>query len=204
MGRYNVRDILGHWVKPRSRQGDACPHACCRGRRVHPANLPVMLKPRLLRQLPERTLVEHMERHPDERVVTQTLGEIDRRERAAAARKHRRFVRVTEREELLEYEMQRASHATRGNMVNAAGVAAGVNERDLMTGREDRAVRYATPELRRYWEDHPRPSAGLMSANPATVRRARAGSNMGRSAPTPRRPRGRGRDRRTEVYQGIY
>jgi hypothetical protein len=163
-----------------------------------------MLKPRLLRRLPESALVEHMERHPDERVVRQTLGEIDRRERAAAAKKHRRFVRVTEREELIEYEMQAASRATKGHMVNAAGIAAGVSERDLMTGREDRALRYATPELRRYWEDHPRPSAGLMSANPRTVRRARASSNMGRSAPVPRRPRGRGRDRGAEVYAGIY
>lgn len=211
MARYNIRDVLGHWVKPKSRRGDVCPHPCCRGRRVHPEHLPVMLRPRLLHQLPERTLLRHMELHShSEEAVTQTLGEIDRRERQKAAAKHRRFVRVTERQELIEFELQQAERATRGNMVNAAGVAAGVNERDLMTGSEARALRYATPELRRYWEDHPRPTAGMMSHNPATVRRARAGSNIGRQqASKRRRPAGRpspdrGRGRGAEVYPGIY
>ena len=48
MARYNIRDLIGHFVKPRSAQGKMCPHACCRNRRVHPANMPVILPSRLL------------------------------------------------------------------------------------------------------------------------------------------------------------
>jgi len=34
---YSVRDLLGHFVRPRSARGKMCPHACCRNKRVHPA-----------------------------------------------------------------------------------------------------------------------------------------------------------------------
>ena len=45
---YNVRDLLGHFVKPRAAKGKMCPHACCRNKRVHPGNMPVILPSKLL------------------------------------------------------------------------------------------------------------------------------------------------------------
>ena len=83
MARYNVRDLIGHWVKPRSRAGKMCPHKCCRGYRVHPDNFPVILPRELLRTARERDLIAHYEQHgtrdcPEcEKVRTQILGEID-------------------------------------------------------------------------------------------------------------------------------
>jgi hypothetical protein len=42
--------------------------------------------------------------------------------------------------------------ATNGYLVNPEGVAAGVDEEGLFSGRRDRARKYATEELRRWWD----------------------------------------------------
>jgi len=193
MARYNVRDLIGHWVKPRSRAGKMCPHKCCRGYRGHPDNFPVILPRELLRTASERDLIAHYEQHGArdcascEKVRTQVLGEIDRREDAGKLREaqrrgaeHCKFARRLERQEIIEAEIARAERATNGEMVNRAGVRRGVTVQSLFTGSEARALRYATPELLEHWQRHPRPSAGLMSANPRVVRRARAQSDLGR------------------------
>lgn len=43
-------------------------------------------------------------------------------------------------------------------MLNAAGKAAGINERTLFTGSGARVRKYASPELREYFELHGRPT----------------------------------------------
>jgi hypothetical protein len=189
MARYNIRDLLGHWVKPRQRQGKMCPHACCRNRRVHPANFPVILPRELLRKAPERDLIRHwQDQSHNERAVAQVMREIDRREEAGnlklvrkKAAERRRFTRGLERRELVEAEINRAERETRGELVNKAGKRAGVTVDELFTGRESRALRYAAPELLDYWSRHPRPTAANLSANPRVVRNARARSDLGRT-----------------------
>lgn len=49
-----------------------------------------------------------------------------------------------------------AEDATRGHMVNHAGRAAGINPADLFSGPESRARRYASDELREWWQDNGR------------------------------------------------
>jgi len=115
MARYSIRDLIGHFVAPRSMRGKMCPHACCRNKRVHPANMPVILPNRLLRRASEADLLAHYERvqgssAEDERARAQVLYEIDRRERAEAERRRRReavaygaYARRLEREEAVEH-----------------------------------------------------------------------------------------------------
>jgi hypothetical protein len=49
-----------------------------------------------------------------------------------------------------------AEEATNGYLVNAAGERAGIHGRSLFTGNEDRARKYASPELLDYWQEHGR------------------------------------------------
>lgn len=188
---YDVRDLLGHWVKPRRREGQKCPHACCRNRRVHPDRFPVILDRELLRSASEEDLVHHLNRadvgHSD-RAIAQITGEIDRRERVQrnrAARRDRAAGRRRSRHEdfraHLEGEFVAAERETRGHMLNRAGQAAGVDPRSLFTGPEARARKYASEELRRYWDSHPRLTAAEFTGGGAAQRRAargRAGSRL--------------------------
>ncbi|MFG1977021.1 SNF2-related protein [Nonomuraea fuscirosea] len=52
----------------------------------------------------------------------------------------------------LHQQYLRAAEETNGYLVNAEGVAAGVDEKSLFSGRRDRARKYATEELRRWWD----------------------------------------------------
>jgi len=201
VARYSIRDLLGHFVKPKARQGDLCPHACCRNRRVHPDRLPVMLKPDMVRRLPEADLIEHYGRVADNpRAAAQALRAIDKRDQAAKVKEarargagERKAAARMARDSEVEQAFLAAEAATNGNMVNRKGVRAGVSAQSLMTGSEARAMRYAHDDLLAYWERHPRPSAGLRSSNPRVVRRARARSDIGRQE-----------RRRPAVYDGIY
>jgi hypothetical protein len=49
-----------------------------------------------------------------------------------------------------------AEDATSGHLVNKAGAAAGVHPRDLFTGPETRARKYASRELLDHWQEHGR------------------------------------------------
>lgn len=189
MARYNVRDLLGHFVRPKSLRGDMCPHKCCRNKRVHPENFPVILSRRMLRYSTDEELAQHSLRYKDnEKVQAQVYQEMDRRDdlamrkrQSAKARKERAAARKIERQEYLDHEINRAEAATNGYMLNDKARRAGVSERSLFTGSEARAIRYASPELLRYWETNPRPSAGMLSSNPRVIRAARARSDIGRS-----------------------
>lgn len=182
MAFYDVRDLIGHWVKPRSAEGEMCPHACCRGFRPHPDNFPVILSARQLRGSSERQLVYHLRKHGgSDRAVRQVVGELDRREnvtrRAARARERARGRRASADAEFrahLENEWARAEEQTRGYMLNRAGQRAGVDERSLFTGPESRVRKYASEELRRYFEGHPRVSrAEFLGGHAAQLRGGR-------------------------------
>ena len=85
---YSVRDLLGHFVKPCSMKGKMCPHACCRNKRVHPVNMPVILPSKVLRRASDEDLAAHFDRvqgdsRKDERARAQVLHEMERRDAAA-------------------------------------------------------------------------------------------------------------------------
>jgi hypothetical protein len=201
MTRYSIRDILGHFVTPKSRRGDMCPHACCRGRRVHPDKFPVILKPRMLRQASDDELADHYGRYAgNAKAQRQVVRELERRDNAvirARGAKDRAAARKYERQSAIEDEILAAENATRGNLFNKAGQRKGITERALFTGSEANAHRYASEELLRYWETHARPSAGRMSGNATVRRRAHAASNAGRTGRTGGRAGG-------SVYRDIY
>lgn len=165
---YSVRDLLGHFVKPRSARGKMCPHACCRNQRVHPENMPVILPSKLLRRASDEDLQAHYERvqgssRKDERARAQVLHEMDRRdagERARGQRSHAKFSRQLEQAEAVEASYVAAEAETRGNMVNKKGRARGISPRTLITGRAEDFERYASDELKEYYATRHRPTAG--------------------------------------------
>ncbi|MFI7143730.1 hypothetical protein ACIBO2_02375 [Nonomuraea sp. NPDC050022] len=59
-------------------------------------------------------------------------------------------------DEWLETQFIAAERYTRGVLTNRAGRAAGVDGRALLSGPQSRADRYASDELRAWWEQHPR------------------------------------------------
>ena len=144
-----------------------CPHACCRNRRVHPENMPVILPNKLLRRASDDDLMAHYDRvqgdsPKDERARAQVLHEMERRDDLAAARKGRgraKFSRQLEQAEAVELSYVAAEEATRGNMVNRKGRARGIDPRTLLTGREETFRRYASDELTEYYSTHHRPTA---------------------------------------------
>lgn len=163
---YNVRDMLGHFIKPRSAKGDMCPHACCRNKRVHPANMPVILPNKLLRRASDEDLAEHYQRvsgdsKKDQRARAQVLHEMDRRDTSAKARDtraHAKYSRQLDQADAAEASYVAAENATRGNMVNRKGQARGISPRTLITGREADFRRYASDELAEYYAEHHRPT----------------------------------------------
>lgn len=79
-----ARDQIGHWVAPKDRRGHPCPHACCRGKRVHPDNLPTTLDRDYLRSLSPDELGQELASYVNyadkrERGLDQITAEIDRR-----------------------------------------------------------------------------------------------------------------------------
>jgi hypothetical protein len=178
---YNVRDLLGHFVRPKSAKGDMCPHACCRNRRVHPANMPVVLPRRLLRRASDDDLAAHYERlqgdsRREDRARAQVLHEMARRDDEAAAKKnraHARYSRQLEEADTREASYVAAEAATRGNMVNRKGRSRDVNPRTLIYARQDTFDRYASDELKEFYQSRHRPTArGLRGADTRYVPRA--------------------------------
>jgi hypothetical protein len=168
MAYYNIRDLLGHWVKPKSAREKMCPHACCRGKRVHPANYPVILPDRLLRRATDHDLADGYDRGSQQRRA-QILAEMERRDQLQIRRheralehKRRLYAKRLAHTEEVDRAWLEAEHATKGNMLNKAGKAAGVDERSLFTGPESVARRYASEELLNHWQTHHRPTARYM------------------------------------------
>jgi hypothetical protein len=160
---YSIRDLLGHFVKvPPSRNQDGmCPHKCCRGKRPHPENWPVLLDRKTLRTASEAELLAHYQREKvgeSGRAVSQVLGELQRREdaeRAREARKANRATRADEYRAYLENQWTTAEEATRGNMLNKRGRARGMDPRALWTAGTRERERYASDELREWFARNP-------------------------------------------------
>jgi hypothetical protein len=151
---YNVRDLLGHWVKPRSRRGKMCPHACCRNKRVHPANFPVILPSALLRRASDDDLAEQYRRHGgDARARAQVEREMnrrDQRDRRRVAVAGRAAERRTDRQVARHARFLAAERATNGNMVNKKGRARGISDERVLFGPPSVARRYGSDELLAY------------------------------------------------------
>jgi hypothetical protein len=156
-----------------------CGHACCRNKRVHPANMPVILPDKLLRRASDDDLRDHYlkvsrgDSDADIQAQHQVLFEMDRRDRreqeraeAQAAYRRRLAGQRMEYEATVEAAYQDADRQTRGNLLNRAGVRAGIDEKTLFTGSETRAHRYASKELLNYWETHD-PGTRRPSARPS-------------------------------------
>ncbi len=173
---YDVRDLLGHFVKPRSAGGDMCEHACCRGRRQHPRGQAVLLPSKALRHASDDVLMARYSQHQgdgkrDQRIRAQVLHEMDRRdreERARAGRSHAKFARQLEQAEAQEASITAAEAATAGNMVNKKGRARGINPRTLITGRAEDFERYASDELKEYYSTRHRPTAASLAGRADT------------------------------------
>jgi hypothetical protein len=179
---YNVRDLLGHFVKPAKAQGEMCPHRCCRGRRPHPDRFPLILPKSLLRDAPEEELWAHLDRHAShakgQNVEDQIVKEVIRRDtlkenkrRRGERAKDRRADRSAEFAAHLENEWIQAEKATNGNFTNKAGKSAGIDGRSLFTGPESRVRKYGSRELREYFESHPRVSRSEFLGGEAAQRR---------------------------------
>ena len=164
---YNVRDMLGHFVRPKSAKGDMCPHACCRNRRVHPANMPVVLPRKLLRRTSDDDLAAHYERltgdsRREDRGRAQVLHEMQRRDDEQVAKKNRsaaRYSRQLEQADAREASYVAAEEATRGNMTNRRGRNLDINPRTLIYAREADFDRYASDELKEFYATRHRPTA---------------------------------------------
>lgn len=207
------RDLIGHWITKRQRTQQMCTHACCRGKRVHPENMPVILPNRLLRRASDDDLAEHFaamyERHDSkaEEAKAQILDEMDRRgmeqhrraERAkevAQERRLRAFSRRIEHGEEEERIFREAEAYTRGNWVNKAGDANGISDREILTGSDATFARYASDEAKAYFADHPRPTPGYFRGEDTRYtpryspprRRRQAGLPARPLRPAPSRP----------------
>lgn len=186
-----ARDRIGHWVAPPSMRGHPCPHACCQGMHPHPRNTPVILSRSYLRSLSETEVereLAHYQRYSDthERGFLQIIAEVGRREQSAdraAARKERARAKRLARESEFRDEVYRqwlmAEAATKGYMLNAAGKRAGIDERSLFTGPESRVVKYASPELFEYFEQHGRPTRAAFLGSARERRLYYAGRRIG-------------------------
>lgn len=166
---YSIRDILGHFIKPASRVGAACPHPCCKNRRPHPDHLPVMLTKSSVRKLSDAQLLRHADK-PEvinhKHAAARVLKEMDRREESAARRaesvarrarrdKDRRGARAAEYQAYLEHEWIKAEAATNGYMLNSRGKVKVRDPRSLWTANDRTRAAYASDELREYWARHP-------------------------------------------------
>jgi hypothetical protein len=138
----------------------------------------------MLRRASDEDLAAHYSKHSDcPKCEKQVLKELDRRDRVQRARRatgERNRIRAQERHEYVEQEINRAEAATNGYMLNARGRARGISERSLFYGSEDHAIRYASDELRRYWDSNARPTAASMSQNARVRRDAASRSDLGR------------------------
>jgi hypothetical protein len=168
VAKYNRRDLIGHYVKQASPEQKMCQHACCRGRRVHPENYPVILPSKLLRSASDDDLARGYALGTERRQA-QILHEMERRDREqitkaqkAKDRKARQHAREFAHAEEIDRVWLEAEAATNGNMLNKKGRAAGISDRWLMTASEPDVRRYGSEELHNYFAEHHRPTAAAM------------------------------------------
>lgn len=192
-GRYNLRDQQGRYVVRADAAGRPCHHRCCAGKRPHPKGLPVKLDRGYLRSLTAGELETELEEYINfsdtrEGGLRQVIAELDRREgieKNAAGRKMRARERRQQRESEYKDEVYRqwlqAEGETNGYMLNKAGNAAGIDERTLFTGPQSRVAKYASRELRDYFDAHGRPTRVSWFGSAAARRAHYAGQRVGAS-----------------------
>lgn len=156
---YNLRDLRGHWTL-RGTQERPCLHKCCAGKRAHPEGVFTLPDRHVLRAMSDEEIRKNF-RWDNEVEAAVFLGELDRRDQADARRKNtvqrRKDKAARENEEhqlAIEAAYRSADQATRGHMLSPAGRAAGVDPRSLFSGSGARARKYASEELRGFWDDH--------------------------------------------------
>ncbi|MGH6654160.1 MAG: hypothetical protein ACRDVE_03010 [Actinocrinis sp.] len=165
MSPYNIRDLFGHFVRPRSREDRLCPHKCCRGKRIHPRDTPLIANKALLRAMTDDdfvTLLQGIDWN-DTGDLQDVLKEADRRERRQLAA-YRRTRDRTQRAQMerLDFEIEieakflQAEHTTRGNMLSRAGRSARVDPRTLFYGPQARARKYGSQELNEWFDRYGR------------------------------------------------
>jgi hypothetical protein len=87
------------------------------------------------------------------------LDEAARRDRKARqhAREAARWARIREEWELFAHAQYLAADAeTRGNLLSRAGIEAGITEWSLWSGSWRSVEKYASEELRNFWDANPR------------------------------------------------
>jgi len=179
MARYNRRDRLQHWIRKEQPEQRHCTHACCRGYHEHPKNRPVLPRDRALRGASDEELASHFSRVSRGRTAehrtaeNQILAEMQRRDDRDRARKERserrreavatnRAVAQMERESAAEAIRARAEAETVGYLVTPEGRARGISDAEILTGREDVFVRYATREAKNFFAENPRPTGAYL------------------------------------------
>lgn len=194
------RDQIGHWVAPAASKGKPCPHSCCAGKRVHPSQLPVRLNRDYLHSLSDEDLgrelasyvnyadthgpgleqiTAEVERRGDANAVDRGYSSKVRAEETAARqsselrenRKARQREAVDEWRDEVYRQWLHAESATNGYMLNKAGKRKGIDERRLFTGNQRLVDRYASDELREYFDAHPRPTRARFDAQRRGERR---------------------------------
>ena len=109
------------------------------------------------------------------------VAECDRRDRADRKARRERDRRAAIRSEWEMYQHAdylMADAICRGNLLSKAGIAAGVSEYSLWTGREAVARKYASEELNEHWDANPRMTAtsGLIGEACRSLRSSRSTS----------------------------
>jgi hypothetical protein len=123
--------------------------------------------------------VNYTETHP--KAWGQITAEFDRRDRAERAgvrRKERYRARESEYQDEVYRQALAAEAATNGYMTNKAGRAADINPYSLLTGPESRVLKYGSPELIDYFNEHGRPTRESFMGNAGQRRNARARSRL--------------------------
>jgi hypothetical protein len=132
----------------------------------------VILPSRTLRRASDEDLAQHFRKvshgdTPQDRwAEAQILHEMERRDQQEAQRRqHREAVASAQAARRMEREADaqrirlEAEEYTKGYLVTAQGRARGIADEEILTGRQDVFIRYATPEAKAYFADHPRPTA---------------------------------------------
>lgn len=152
-----------HWVTLRPGGHGDYVHVCIGCERGGPKterhhSWPAVLEKDTLRGATDDELQAHFSHHDNPKTHRQVLGEMKRRDRAAAA-KDRATSRKFERYEAVETAITAAESGTNGYFVNKKGRSAGISDWELFTGDARKAERYASDELLNWWSTHPRPTA---------------------------------------------
>jgi hypothetical protein len=153
---WNGRDTRGHYtdadtVAEAYPATPVCHHACCKGKRAHPAGLPVMRAKTTTSSARKPAKKPARKRAP----ARNALGETPWVGRAQTTAQRKATTAAGARAEYdayLESQYRAAERATKGYMVTPAGRARGYSGRDFFkAGRRPSLERWGTEELRAWF-----------------------------------------------------